>query len=747
MASARMSSTRMSPPNSAVSAPAKTVALVGNPNTGKTTLFNALTGLAQRVGNYAGVTVERRVGTVSLGDGPVADLVDLPGAYSLAASSPDEMIAVDVLLGQQPEVPPVDVVLSIVDASNVRRNLYLLSQIMETGLPIVVALNMTDVAISRAIRIDAATLSTRLGIEVIPVCASRREGLDDLRQAVSRCLERGDSAAYPSLPRFPQTLRQQVDDLVRDVGDNGSLRQPLSPVEALRALVDLGGCAGARLVEHLGQPFAAELADRRSAVGVSAPLSSVEAEARYTWIDRALEGCVNQPQGLRSSGSDRIDRLLTHRLVGLVAFVAICLVIFEGIYQWSAPLMDAIGGLFSQIGNVMTEILPQGALRSLLIDGVVAGVGGVLIFLPQIAILFLFISVLEDCGYMARAAFLMDRLLSRCGLSGQSFIPLLSSFACAVPGIMATRTIDDRRDRIATIAVAPLMSCSARLPVYVLFIAAFIPDRPLLGSLVGLQGVTLLGFYFVGVAVAIPVAWLLKKTVLGGQAPPLLLELPSYKWPDPRTVTLRVFFSARAFVARAGSIILAATIVMWALAYFPRSATILEKYEVERVAIGSDASASSGALEDIERRQAAELLRESYLGRAGRFVEPVVRPLGWDWRIGMAAIASFPAREVVISVLGTIYSLGGDHDETSSDLRSALKTSTWPDGTAVFNVPVALSIMVFFALCAQCMSTLAVIQRETGGWRWPIFTFVYMTALAYVGAFVTYRAGMALGWG
>ncbi len=477
-----MSSTRMSPPNSAVSAPAKTVALVGNPNTGKTTLFNALTGLAQRVGNYAGVTVERRVGTVSLGDGPVADLVDLPGAYSLAASSPDEMIAVDVLLGQQPEVPPVDVVLSIVDASNVRRNLYLLSPDHGTGLPIVVALNMTDVAISRAIRIDAATLSTRLGIEVIPVCASRRGGsMTSVKP--SRGVSRGETRR--PIPHCRGSRRLCASRSTTWFATWETTARCASRCLRLRPSAPSSiwaGCAGARLVEHLGQPFAAELADRRSAVGVSAPLSSVEAEARYTWIDRALEGCVNQPQGLRSSGSDRIDRLLTHRLVGLVAFVAICLVIFEGIYQWSAPLMDAIGGLFSQIGNVMTEILPQGALRSLLIDGVVAGVGGVLIFLPQIAILFLFISVLEDCGYMARAAFLMDRLLSRCGLSGQSFIPLLSSFACAVPGIMATRTIDDRRDRIATIAVAPLMSCSARLPVYVLFIAAFIPGPAVVGQ-------------------------------------------------------------------------------------------------------------------------------------------------------------------------------------------------------------------------------------------------------------------------
>jgi len=376
------------------------------------------------------------------------------------------------------------------------------------------------------------------------------------------------------------------------------------------------------------------------------------------------------------------------------------------------------------------------------VDGVIAGVGGVVIFLPQICILFLCIAVLEDCGYMARAALLMDRLLTPCGLSGKSFIPMLSSFACAIPGVMATRTIDDPKDRLATMLVAPLMSCSARLPVYAIFIGAFIPDRTILGGF-GLQGLTLLAMYAVGIVVAIPVAWILKKTLLQGTPTPFILELPSYKVPDVGTVLIRIYQNARHFLERAGTLILAATIVMWALAYFPRSQAVLDHYEAERQ---NTPGASADVLRELDAREASAMLEQSLLGRMGHAIEPVVEPLGWDWRIGMAALASFPAREVIVAALGTIYSLGEVNKESIS-LRDTLKSATWSDGRSVFNIPVALSVMVFFALCAQCVSTLAVIQRETGTWRWPVFTFVYMTLLAYVGAYLTYHFGMAIGWG
>ena len=714
--------------------------LVGNPNTGKSTLFNALTGLSQRVGNYPGVTVERKTGSLRLPDGTEAELVDLPGVYSLSVDAPDERVAAEVLLeGRRDEV---DAVIAIVDAGNLRRNLYLVSQLLEGDLPVVVALNMCDVAEARGVRIDAAGLEARLQTPVVPMVANRGRGIDELLRRLAETLKEERPTRQP--PPLPPELAGPVDRLLAASGEAG--RVPTRQ-QALRALVDEGGPSEQRLIEARGDGFRRLLSDLRNGAGVSAPLSAIESEARYAWIGQVLAGCVREEDPLGRSHSDRIDRVLTHRVFGLAAFVGVSALLFQGIYAWATPAMDLVETAVSALGEALGGALPAGPLRSLLVDGVVAGVGGVLVFLPQIALLFLLIGILEDCGYMARAALLMDRLLGRLGLSGRSFIPLLSSFACAVPGVMAARTIADRRDRFVTVLVAPLMSCSARLPVYALFIAAFIPERTVLGGWLGLQGLTLLAMYSLGALVAVPVAWLLRKTLLRGESSPFLLELPAYNWPTPRTVLLRVYQASRAFVVRAGSVILAATIVMWALAYYPRSSEIGDRYEVERAAASVLAEETREArLDDIDRAEAADYLRSSYLGRAGQTLEPVFQPLGWDWRIGMAALASFPAREVIISALGTIYSLGADVDEDSQDLKEGLRQAAWPDGGRVFNVPVALSVMVFFALCAQCMSTLAVIQRETSSWAWPVFAFVYMTALAYAGAFGTYRLGVWLGW-
>ena len=717
----------------------RTLALIGNPNTGKTTLFNALTGLSQRAGNYPGVTVEHKVGTVTLDGEGALDLIDLPGAYSLAAHSPDEMLAIDVLLGQQQDAPPIDGILAVVDASNLRRNFYLVSQLAEIDLPLVVALNMGDIAIRRGIRIDASALSEALGAPVVPICAHRREGLDELRRTLAD-LSADPAPARPQRVDLPEQLQRATVEL------QAVVTEPLSSVEALRALVDEDGYAERRLLtasassaeSSAGDGIADRLRGLRTAGADS--LSELESNARYAWIDGLLSRALDQPNRLEGRRSDRADRILAHRIFGVAIFVLVNVLVFEAIYTWSGPLMDGIDALFAACGDRAAALIPPGALQSLVVDGLIAGVGGVLIFLPQIAILFFFIALLEDTGYMARAALLMDRLLTRVGLSGTAFMPLLSSFACAVPGIMATRTIEDRRDRFATILVAPLMSCSARLPVYVLFIGTFVPDRSLLGGIIGLQALTLFAFYCLGALVAIPVAWLLKRTLLKGDPPPFLLELPSYKTPDLRTVLLRVYHSSRAFVVRAGSLILATTIAMWALAYFPRSEVVIERHQIERQAVAPE------ALDALEKRQAAELVENSYLGQAGHWVAPAVRPLGWDWRIGMAVIASFPAREVIISALGTIYSLGAGEDEGSESLRATLAAATWPDGRPIYTLAVALSIMVFFALCAQCLSTLVVIKKETGSYGWSLFSFGYMTTLAYLGALATYQVGTALGF-
>ena len=709
----------------------RTLALIGNPNTGKTTLFNALTGLTQRAGNYPGVTVEHKVGTVTLDGEDALDLIDLPGAYSLAAHSPDEMLAIDVLLGQQQDAPPVDGILAVVDASNLRRNFYLVSQLAEIDVPLVVALNMGDIALRRGISIDASALSEALGAPVVPVLAHRRQGVDELRRTLA-ALNADPAPARPQRVELPDQLQRATAEL------QASVSGPLSPVEALRALVDEDGYAERRLLASAGDGVADRLRGLRT-VGADS-LSELESNARYAWIDGLLAQAIDQPSRLESRRSDRADRVLAHRLFGVAIFVLVNVLVFEAIYTWSGPLMDGIDALFAACGDRAAALIPPGALQSLVVDGLIAGVGGVLIFLPQIAILFFFIALLEDSGYMARAALLMDRLLTRVGLSGTAFMPLLSSFACAVPGIMAARTIEDRRDRFATILVAPLMSCSARLPVYVLFIGTFVPDRSLWGGVIGLQALTLFAFYCLGALVAIPVAWLLKRTLLKGDPPPFLLELPSYKTPDLRTVLLRVYHSSRAFVVRAGSLILATTIAMWALAYFPRSEAVVERHQIERQAVAPE------ALDALAKRQAAELVENSYLGQAGHWVAPVVRPLGWDWRIGMAVIASFPAREVIISALGTIYSLGAEEDEGSEGLRATLAAATWPDGRPIYTLAVALSIMVFFALCAQCLSTLVVIKKETGSYGWSLFSFGYMTALAYIGALATYQVGTALGF-
>jgi ferrous iron transport protein B len=501
-------------------------------------------------------------------------------------------------------------------------------------------------------------------------------------------------------------------------------------------------------------------ASRDRLAGAGCPVPAIEAQSRYDWVGRVLSDVIARPAQRVTTRSDRLDRLLTHKIWGTLTFALTMLLIFSSVFVAADPLMKAIDAVIGKFGAALGASLSPGPLQSLLVDGVVGGVGSVLVFLPQILILFFFLAILEDCGYMARAAYLMDKLMVHVGLSGKSFIPLLSSFACAIPGVMATRVIENRRDRLTTILVAPLMSCSARLPVYTVLIGAFIPPRRLAGGLLQLQGLTLFAMYLVGIAAAAAVALLLKKTLLRGPTPPFVMELPYYKWPSPGIVLFRMADRGWSFVRRAGTLILAVSVVVWAASYYPhRSAEVDDTLAPARDALaaslqGLDASAPERAqlepqLAEAENAIAAAYQRESFLGRMGRAIEPAVRPLGWDWRIGCAAIASFPAREVVMGALGVIYNLGRGLDvgeQSDQDrLAARMHAARWDDtGELVYNIPVALSIMVFFALCAQCASTLVVIRRETNSWRWPAFTFTYMTTLAYLGALVTYQVGMRL---
>lgn len=781
------------------------IALVGNPNTGKTTLFNALTGLNQKVGNYPGVTVERKCGRFTLGACKV-ELIDLPGSYSLAARSPDEMVVNDVLLGQQQGEAPVDLVLAIVDASNLTRNLYFLSQILELGLPVVVALNMTDIAKGKGVVIDAAGLSKTLNTPVVPICAHRREGVTELQAAIVDQLACVGPPQFnlPSMPESFQTAFEQLRQWLQLQPDRGMPH----PVELQRALIDVEAYSENRLIERFGGDFAVQLKLAREEATSGMPLGAIETKIRYEWASHVLAPHLARPDQPVITWSNRLDQILTHKFWGSIVFFVIMALVFQSIYSWAGPFMELIDGAIGFVGEMLGSRIPEGALRSLVQDGVIAGVGSVVIFLPQIAILFFFLAILEDCGYLPRAAYLMDRLLSRFGLSGKSFIPLLSSFACAVPGVMATRTIEDRRDRLVTILVAPLMSCSARLPVYLIFIAAFVPDRALFGSFFNLQGLTLFGMYLVGILAAIPVALVANRWVLRKEASAFVLEMPTYKFPSARNVLFYVYERSAAFLYRAGTIIFAATIVVWALAYFPQSTEVKQDYAAQREQAQAQVTAQLrpllaaydaeqygdyiktenllAALEDdvrftapldqapenaapaydtrleemqtiyqryqnsMERMQWQEngaMVRASALGWMGRAIEPIVTPLGWDWRIGMATLASFPAREVIVSTLGTIFNLGGEADEESQDMLSTLQNAKRPDGSNLFNIAVALSIMVFFALCSQCVSTLAVIKRETNSWKWPIATFVYMTVLAYIASFITYQAAVFIGLG
>jgi len=723
-------------PRPAPHAAARIIAVVGNPNTGKSTLFNALTGLRQKTGNYPGVTVEKHTGTADLASGEVT-LVDVPGTYSLAAQSPDEMVAVDVLAGAYEEIGHPAAVLAVVDATNLRRNLYLVSQVLEQGLPVVVALNMVDAAEKRGIHIDAERLGRLLHATVVPTVASKGIGLDALRDALDAAVRHGSPAEIALLPE----LRKRAHELAQSLRAQGI---GVSDYAVERALIDQDGYAEQRLIELAGEPVRERIEALRRELGGDRPLPALEARARYEWINRVVSE-VERRQPVGTGLSDRVDRVVSHPFLGTALFVLVMGLVFQAVFSWATPLMDWIDGLTTTVADLLHAQLPEGALASLLADGVVAGVGSVVIFLPQILILYAFIILLEDTGYMARAAFLMDRLMRWCGLSGQSFIPMLSSFACAVPGIMATRVIPDRRDRLATILAAPFMTCSARLPVYALLIAAFVPQRTYLGGWINLQGLVLLALYLLGIVGGILTAWLLKRTLLRGPTPTFLMELPPYRLPNLKSVLLRLWERARIFLKRAGTIIFTVAVVIWALAYFPRPAQVHAHFETQRAALATlPEPQRQERLRSLAHEEAAAYLEQSYLGRMGQAVAPAFAPLGWDWKVSAAVIAGFPAREVVIAVLGTIYAVGSEVDEESQALARRLAGATWPDGRPVFTLPMVLGLLVFYAFCLQCAATVVTIGRETNHWGWAAFAWTYMTTLGYLSAMAVYQLGTRL---
>lgn len=653
-----------------------TIALAGNPNAGKTTLFNSLTGLSQKVANYPGVTVERKAGTWRLGD-VTAMLIDLPGLYSLDATSLDEQIARDVIVGKVAGLPRPDVIVSVVDATNLERNLYLATQLFEYGIPVVIALTMIDVFETQKHTIDIEKLSRLLKVPVVAVNAKGGRGKEELARTVRELAH-----------SKPQVL------------------------------FELNG--------HFGE-------------GENAKIF-----ARYKFISNAVQESVRHNDRRGHQISEQIDRVLTHRFFGLIILIAVLLLVFQAIFSWAALPMDLLEKGFGALSDGARSLLPEGVLADLIADGVIAGVGGVLVFLPQILVLFLFISILEDTGYMARAAFLLDKLMSRVGLHGKAFLPLMSSFACAIPGIMATRTIDDRRDRFATILIAPFMSCSARLPVYTLMIAAFFAGQTVFGF-ISLGAVLMLAMYSLGIVVAVIVAFVLKRTLLKAPPPPFIMELPPYRLPSIRTVFQNVLTRAGLFVKRAGTVILTLSILLWALMNFPRQSQ--EEISEMRSQIEQVCDCTPEEAQQIADTRAKDaILRNSIAGRFGRAIEPVIQPLGYDWRIGVGLISAFAAREVFVSTMSILYSVGRDADAESETLLAAIREAKNDRGEKIWSPLLGLSTMVFFLLAMQCLSTVAIVRRETNSWRWPIFMTVYMCALAYGAAFVVYQGGRLLGY-
>lgn len=684
-----------------------TVALAGNPNCGKTSVFNALTKMRQKVGNYAGVTVEKKLGRIIYPDHREIDVLDLPGTYSLDVRSPDEKVARDVLLGHMKDTVRPDLVVCVVDATNLERNLYLFTQIQDLGLPVIVFLNMTDEVEKQGKSIDAQKLSLVLQTPVVAGVAVLEKGIDELKNLISA----GVTPAGRRLWRMPEQVEARIEELMILLWRE----EHVAKSDAFSEAVILLSKDEKTLKEILGgrnKVFDCVRGIQNDLTEWGINWRSVAIESRYDWLSKILKGIVTEKSGAKEiTLTDKIDAVVTHKIWGWAVFVGLMALMFYCIFTLSNYPMDFIDGTFANLTGWIKNVLPAGDLRDLLTDGIIAGVGAVVIFLPQILILFFFIGLLQDTGYMARAAFIMDRLMSKAGLHGKSFIPLLSSFACAIPGVMACRAIESRKDRLTTILVAPLMSCSARLPVYTVIIAVLIP-----GALVWQKAGIMLALYLIGIAGAFTMAWFFKKTLLKSETPVFIMELPPYRFPRFKDVLLHMWERAVIFLKRAGTVIFGLSIVLWGLMTFPKH----------------------------DEMNASEALRHSFAGQAGVFLEPAIKPLGFDWRVGIGLVGSFAAREVFVSTMNIVFNIEGAGED--EHLREAFKNAVWPDGRPLFTPLSCLSLMLFYVFAMQCMSTVAIVRRETNGWKWPLFQIFYMTGLAYLVCLVFYQTGLKLGF-
>ncbi|HKG08640.1 MAG TPA: ferrous iron transport protein B [Pedobacter sp.] len=695
------------------------IALVGNPNTGKSTLFNLLTGLNQKIGNFPGITVDKKVGYCKLPQGRQAEVTDLPGTYSLYPKSRDESIVLQVLADKRNSSHP-DIIVVVADATNLRRNLLLYTQVADMGIPLVLALNMTDMAKKEGIEINIDKLSERLGVQVVPISARNNTGLDLLRQAIDNTTSISTQVAGADLHMLaPEAIELAKEALKTD-----------NEYIALQML-------------HQHQPLNMFTPDehevfeeiKRSHNFESSKLQAAETIARYRYLGSVLSGVMEDKGAARKFVlSDRLDSVLTNKFWGFLIFIAILFFVFNSIFSWSTYPMDKIEETFLWITEYGHLHLPDGVLTNLLLDGVVAGLGGVVIFIPQIAILFAFISILEDTGYMARVTFMMDKVMRKFGLSGKSVVPMIGSLACAVPSIMSARNIESWKDRIITIMVAPLVSCSARLPVYTLLISLVVPQKMIWGF-INLQGLTLMGMYVISIVAAVIVAFVMKFLIKAKEKSYFIMELPVYRMPRWTNVLFTMYEKSKTFVFEAGKVIIAISIVLWVLATYGPS----ERFDaIDKKYAMVEAQKDSIQISILERDKAAERLENSYAGILGHVIEPVIKPLGFDWKIGIALITSFAAREAFVGTMATIYSV--DNDGEVATIRNKMRGAVNPDtGLPVFTFATAFSLMLFYAFAMQCMSTVAIVFRETKSWKWPMIQLAYMTALAYVASLIAYQ--------
>jgi len=695
------------------------VALVGNPNTGKSTLFNTLTGLNQKIGNFPGVTVDKKTGYCQLPDGRTAEIVDLPGTYSLYPKSQDESIVFSILADKANPLKP-DLVVVIIDATNLKRNLLLYTQVADLKIPVIIALNMMDLAKKTGIAINIDLLSKKLGVPVVPMSARRLEGIDKLKTAISfanKIALQHESIAVETIA--PQLIQQISRELKLD-----------NPYYALQLAhqhetIKFISSAESDRIEEIEQEFSFH----------SQKAQAAETIARYNFINELLHETVKLPDTApHETISNKIDKVLTHKVFGFIIFFAILLFMFQSIFTWSAYPMELIADLFVWVQSNLHHILPAGPLTGLLVDGVIGGLSGVMVFIPQIAILFAFISVLEDTGYMSRVTFMMDKLMRKVGLNGKSVVPLIGGFACAVPSIMSTRTIENWKDRMITIMVTPLVTCSARLPIYTLLIALVVPNRNV-WWLFNMQGLALTGMYVFSLISAVVVAFVFKLILKGRERGYFIMEIPVYRMPRWNNVAYSMYERSKAFVLQAGQVIIAISVILWVLAsYGPgdRFKQIEQKYKQPRYT-------QHLSPDELIKAINSEKLENSYAGVLGHVIEPAIKPLGFDWKIGIALITSFAAREVFVGTMATIYSVEGSAEKMET-VQKKMKAAKDPEtGKPVFSLAVAFSLMMFYAFAMQCASTVAVVYRETKNWRWPVIQFTYMAVLAYAASFVAYH--------